>query len=540
MRLAQDNDVVHTFTPDRSDQPFGKAILPRRGWRGRPVPDAHSAQSASNDAAIDPIPIADEVARRLIPRKSLGDLTRNPFGRRIYCDVDPDKVPAVEPDDDEGIEQVETDSWNHEQVHGGNVRRVVAQERSPSLAGRRPSFDHVLGDARLRDLKPELEQFAVEAWRSPKRVLDIHPPDQRTQIGLDLWPPSPSARLPTAVAAKARPVPTHKGQGPDNCENLQDCWKPAIELDKEPAIMVREPDATMQPAPQDNQLMPKHRVLNLEPHLRLERRGHGGQDETEKSDHSASLGKRHQLGQGFQYTRDDEPQRAPTRRRAFRPALAAARVRRLARPETFAHDLPRSGLRRSVADQQMHRPIELQLLDLLAEKRRAIVAEAITRGLDPAASIRASGINWLGDIPAHWEVERTRWLFRERDQRSIAGEEEIGHGRLLAFGLRTTTPDEAHLTSAAPSTTIPRIRMLIEPPQAAEQSRNLQARASDLSPMGGLPNQQIRILALPSAWSSTRRRRSSLIENSANQVGGNNLSVVLSKRLCSLPLAFGK
>ncbi len=32
MHLAQDTDVVHTFTPDRSDQPFGKAILPRRGW----------------------------------------------------------------------------------------------------------------------------------------------------------------------------------------------------------------------------------------------------------------------------------------------------------------------------------------------------------------------------------------------------------------------------------------------------------------------------------------------------------------------------
>jgi hypothetical protein len=35
---------------------------------------------------------------------------------------------SVEPDDDEGIEQVETDSWNNEQVHGGNVRRVVTQE----------------------------------------------------------------------------------------------------------------------------------------------------------------------------------------------------------------------------------------------------------------------------------------------------------------------------------------------------------------------------------------------------------------------------
>jgi hypothetical protein len=35
MHLAQDNDVVHTFAPDRSDQPFGKAILPRRGRCGR-------------------------------------------------------------------------------------------------------------------------------------------------------------------------------------------------------------------------------------------------------------------------------------------------------------------------------------------------------------------------------------------------------------------------------------------------------------------------------------------------------------------------
>jgi hypothetical protein len=33
---------------------------------------------------------------------------------------------------------VETDSWNNEQVHGGNVRRVVTQEGPPSLAGRPP------------------------------------------------------------------------------------------------------------------------------------------------------------------------------------------------------------------------------------------------------------------------------------------------------------------------------------------------------------------------------------------------------------------
>lgn len=66
-----------------------------------------------------------------------------------------------------------------------------------------------------------------------------------------------------------------------------------------------------------------------------------------------------------------------------------------------------------------------QLLDLLIEKRRAIISEATMRGLDMAAPMRASGVTWLGDIPTHWEVERTRWLFRERDQRSVAGEEEM-------------------------------------------------------------------------------------------------------------------
>jgi hypothetical protein len=45
--------------------------------------------------------------------------------------------------------------------------------------------------------------------------------------------------------------------------------------------MVREPDATMQPTPQNNQLMSKHRVLSLKPQLRLEWRGQDGQNETE-------------------------------------------------------------------------------------------------------------------------------------------------------------------------------------------------------------------------------------------------------------------
>ena len=66
-----------------------------------------------------------------------------------------------------------------------------------------------------------------------------------------------------------------------------------------------------------------------------------------------------------------------------------------------------------------------RVLGLLAEKRRALITRAVTRGLDPRVPLRDSGIPWLGEIPAHWEIERTRWLFRERDERSETGEEEL-------------------------------------------------------------------------------------------------------------------
>ena len=66
-----------------------------------------------------------------------------------------------------------------------------------------------------------------------------------------------------------------------------------------------------------------------------------------------------------------------------------------------------------------------RLIELLAEKRRAIITQAVTRGLDLNVSMRDSGVPWLGKIPDHWEIERSRWLFSERDQRSDTGEEEL-------------------------------------------------------------------------------------------------------------------
>jgi type I restriction enzyme S subunit len=56
-----------------------------------------------------------------------------------------------------------------------------------------------------------------------------------------------------------------------------------------------------------------------------------------------------------------------------------------------------------------------RLIELLNEKRHAITTHAITRGLNPSESVRESGIEWLGDIPSHWKMERGRFLFRKLD-----------------------------------------------------------------------------------------------------------------------------
>jgi type I restriction enzyme S subunit len=50
------------------------------------------------------------------------------------------------------------------------------------------------------------------------------------------------------------------------------------------------------------------------------------------------------------------------------------------------------------------------LLERLAEKRQAIITRAVTKGLNPTAPMKDSGIGWLGQIPAHWEVSPLKRL----------------------------------------------------------------------------------------------------------------------------------
>src|SRR6266511_404236 len=150
---------------------------------------------------------------------------------------------------------------------------MVTQEGAPSLGRRAASLDHVLRDARLSDLKAELEQLTMDAWRSPQRIFRAHLPDQRAQVRGDPRSASKRAGFPTPVSAEADPMPTDKGLRSDDRDGLQDRWEPSIQLDQEHAIPVREVDTTAHLPPQHDQLTSERRVLCLKSALRLEQRG---------------------------------------------------------------------------------------------------------------------------------------------------------------------------------------------------------------------------------------------------------------------------
>lgn len=63
-----------------------------------------------------------------------------------------------------------------------------------------------------------------------------------------------------------------------------------------------------------------------------------------------------------------------------------------------------------------------RLIELLKEKRQAIISHAVTKGLDPTVQMKDSGVEWLGEVPAHWVVADLKWFWSVTDCKHITAE----------------------------------------------------------------------------------------------------------------------
>ena len=87
------------------------------------------------------------------------------------------------------------------------------------------------------------------------------------------------------------------------------------------------------------------------------------------------------------------------------------------------------------ADRRIRRLIrsKQKLTTLLDQQKQAIIHRAVTRGLDPHVRLKPSGVPWLGDIPEHWEVRRSKRLFAPRKELAKPGDVQLAATQ--AFGV---------------------------------------------------------------------------------------------------------
>lgn len=75
-----------------------------------------------------------------------------------------------------------------------------------------------------------------------------------------------------------------------------------------------------------------------------------------------------------------------------------------------------------------------KLIALLEEERQAVIHQAVTRGLDPNVALKPSGVEWLGDIPGHWQVVPVKQAFTAMDYGISESASDLGTIRLLTMG----------------------------------------------------------------------------------------------------------
>ncbi len=125
MALTENDDVIQAFSPDRSDDPFDVRILPRRMWGAQDFVDAHAVYALPEGIAVDPIAVAQQVARRGVPRKRFDNLLRRPRGRRVFGNVEMNNAATMVREHDEDEENTERRSGDREEINGHQVLHVI-------------------------------------------------------------------------------------------------------------------------------------------------------------------------------------------------------------------------------------------------------------------------------------------------------------------------------------------------------------------------------------------------------------------------------
>src|SRR6266702_8374984 len=135
MALVEDDDVIQTFSTDRTDKTLSVRVLPRRSRRSDDLRDAHRANAMTECRAIRFVSVPQQIARCGVPRKGLGNLAEKPDLPGIWGDFEVNNPSAIVAEHNQGIKELARRGGDDKHVDRRNVGQVVAQEAPPGRGG---------------------------------------------------------------------------------------------------------------------------------------------------------------------------------------------------------------------------------------------------------------------------------------------------------------------------------------------------------------------------------------------------------------------
>ena len=81
-------------------------------------------------------------------------------------------------------------------------------------------------------------------------------------------------------------------------------------------------------------------------------------------------------------------------------------------------------------------------IEILEQYKRSVITEAVTKGLNPDVEMKDSGIEWVGNVPAHWDVRPLYYYFAERKKKNYLGQEQnllsLSYGKVIRKDINTS------------------------------------------------------------------------------------------------------
>jgi len=220
MACIEHNHMVEQITAARADEAFSDAILPGASDASSFGLNPEAPNRLNNAVTKVRTAVEDQVAGRGVVGKRFAQLLRYPCAGWIPRDIEMQNLTPTVGDNEKTVEHAKCHGWHREEVHRGDSLAMVRQERHPFFCRLRipGRFPHPVQHSSFRDFEAEHLEFAMNARRTPSRILRDHAEYHLPQF-FACGPSShagPAPRDPLPVQLEPCSMPTDNGFGLNN------------------------------------------------------------------------------------------------------------------------------------------------------------------------------------------------------------------------------------------------------------------------------------------------------------------------------------